>query len=105
MEQLEIRAVIKYFCKKRMPHEDFMETLWKESPSYSTVKQWAAVFKRGRESVEDDGRSVHPKDVITDVNVKVVNALVVCDRGRALRSIASEVGIRFGQYNQSEPTC
>ena len=31
MEKLEIRAVIKYFCKKGTPpkeiHEDFMETL------------------------------------------------------------------------------
>ena len=50
-EKLEIRAVIKYFCKKGMPpneiHEDFMETLGKEPPSYSTVKKWAAEFKRG----------------------------------------------------------
>ena len=53
MEKLEIRTVIKYFCKKVMPpkeiHEDFMETLGKESPSYSTVKKWVAEFKRGRE--------------------------------------------------------
>ena len=66
MEKLEIRAVIKYFCKKRMPpkeiREDFMETLGKESPSHSTVKKWAAEFKRRRESVEDDGRSCRPKD-------------------------------------------
>ena len=89
MEQLEIRAVIKYFCKKRMPHEDFIETLGKESPSYSTVKKWTAGFKRGRESVEDDGRSSHPKDAITDVNVNVVHVLVVCDKRRNLRSIAS----------------
>ena len=47
--KLEIRAVIKYFCKKGMPpkeiHEDFMETVGKESP-YSTVKQiaqWATI--------------------------------------------------------------
>ena len=33
--------------------EDFMESLGKES-SYSTVKKWAAEFKRDRESVEDD---------------------------------------------------
>ena len=50
-EKLEIRAVIKYFCKKGMQpkeiHKDFMKTLGKESPSYSTVKQWAAQFKRG----------------------------------------------------------
>ena len=52
MEKLEIRAVIKYFCKKRMPpkeiHEDFMETLGKESPSYRIVKKLAAEIKRGR---------------------------------------------------------
>ena len=35
---------MKFFCKKGIPpkeiHEDFMETLGKESP-YSTVKKWA----------------------------------------------------------------
>ena len=43
MEKLEVRAVIKYFCKKGIHpkeiHEDFIETLGKESP-YSTVKIW-----------------------------------------------------------------
>ena len=51
MEKVEVRAVIKYLCKKGMSskeiHEDFMETLGKESPSYSTVKKWAAEFRRG----------------------------------------------------------
>ena len=45
--------IIKYLCKKGMPpkeiHEDLMETLGKEFPSYGTVKKWAAEFKRGRE--------------------------------------------------------
>ena len=53
MEKLEIRAVIKYFCKKGMPPkeipEDFMETLRNESPSYGTVIKWAGEFKRERE--------------------------------------------------------
>ena len=48
MEKLEMRAIIKYFCKKGMPpkeiNEDFMETLGMESPSYSTVKGRAAEF-------------------------------------------------------------
>ena len=71
MEKLEIRAVIKYFCKKGMPpkeiHEDFIETL------FSTVKKWATEFKREREGVEDDGRPGSPKDATADENVKVVH--------------------------------
>ena len=43
MEKLELRAVIKYFCKKGMPpkeiHEGLMKTPGEECPSYSTVKQ------------------------------------------------------------------
>ena len=43
MEKLEIGAVIKYFYEKGMLlkeiHEDFMDTLGKESPSYSAVKK------------------------------------------------------------------
>ena len=100
IEKLEIRAVIKYFCKKGMSpkeiYEDFMETLGKESPSYSIVKKWAAEFKRGRESVEDDGRPGRPQDATADENVKVVHTLVMCDRRRDLQNIASEVGISFG---------
>ena len=73
-----------------------METLMKcsimEIP-YSTVKKWAAEFKRGRESVEDDGLSGCFKD---DENVKVMHTLVMCDKRRDLQSIANEVGISFG---------
>jgi hypothetical protein len=42
MKKAEIRAVIKYLCKKGITskeiHEDFMDTLGKESPSCSIVK-------------------------------------------------------------------
>ena len=42
VEGREIRADIKYLCKKGMPtkeiYEDSLETLGKESPSYTTVK-------------------------------------------------------------------
>ena len=55
MEKVEVGAVIKYFCKKEMSpkeiHEDFIETLGKESPSYSTLKKWATEFRRERESI------------------------------------------------------
>ena len=59
-------------------------------------KKWAAEFKRGRDSIEDDTRPGRPKDATTDENVEIVRNLVMCDRRRDLRSIASEVGIRFG---------
>ena len=49
--------------------------LERSSPSYGTVQKWAAKFKRGRESVTDDGRSGGPKDATADENVKVVQTL------------------------------
>ena len=57
-----------------------METLGKEFSSYSTVLKWVAEFKRGRESVEDDGRSGRPKDATPYENIKVVHILVMCER-------------------------
>ena len=76
----------------------FMKTSWKllRRSLLLTVKKWAAEFKRGRESVEDDGRSGRPKDATADENVEAVQTLVMCDRRRDLRTIASEVGISFG---------
>ena len=104
MDQVEVRAVIKYLCKKGMTpkeiNEDFMKTFWNESPSYSDVKKWTVEFKRGRESIDGDPRSGRPKDATTDENVEIVHNLVMFDRRRDLGSIASEVRISFGQCKQ-----
>ena len=69
-----------------------METLGKESRG----KMGSRVQEGERESVEDGGRSGRNKDDTTDENVKVMHTLVMCDRRRDLRCIASEVGISFG---------
>ena len=45
-----------------------------------------------KKTVEDDVRSDRPKDATPNENVKVVHTLVMCDRRRDLRNIASEVG-------------
>ena len=68
------------------------------------MKEWASKFKKGRESVEDGGRSGRPKDATAGENIKFVHTLVMCDGMRDLRSIASEVGISFGdlQYIKTD---
>ena len=62
---------------------------WEGVSSYSTVKNMGV-------GVGGDGRSGRPRDATTDANVKVVHTLVMSDRRRNLRSIASEVGISLG---------
>jgi hypothetical protein len=51
MEKVELRADIKYLCKKGMSpkdiQKDFMDTLGKESPSYSTEKKMDCFYFRG----------------------------------------------------------
>ena len=58
--------------------------------------RYSRLFKRERESIEDDGRSGRPKDATADVNVKVAHILVMYDSRQDLRSKDSEVGISFG---------
>ena len=50
----------------------------------------------GRESIDEDPRSGRPKDATIYENVEIVPNLIMFDRRRDLRSIASEVGIYFG---------
>ena len=61
MEKVEVKAVIKYLCKKGMTtkeiHEDFMKKLGNESPSYRKKR-----LQNAGESNEDDERSGRPKD-------------------------------------------
>ena len=101
MEKLEIRAVIKYLCKKFLclPRK-FMKTSWKPSGrSLSFLKHsekgQQSLGGRERECVEDYGGSGGPKDAANDETVKVVHTLVMCDRRRDLRNIASEVDIHL----------
>ena len=78
----------------------FVKTSWKPLRRSLLLiaqwKKWAAEFTSGRETVDDDGRSGHPKDATADENVKLVHTLFMCDRRLDLRSIASEVGLSWG---------
>ena len=59
--KIETRAVIKFFFPARQGAEEnspiLTETLGKHAPSYATVKNWVAQFKRGDFSTCD---ALHP---------------------------------------------
>lgn len=97
MERNEYRVIIKYFVMKgkgaKEIFDDMSETLGKECPSYTTVKFWAAEFKRGRKSVSDDPRSGQPKLVTTQTTVDAVHDLVMDDRRVTIRHIATTLSI------------
>ncbi|UYV62056.1 hypothetical protein LAZ67_1007664 [Cordylochernes scorpioides] len=97
METNEIRAVIKYLCKKgKSPKEiykDMVDTLRKDAPSYSTVKKGVAAFKLGRISTEDEHRPGRPVESVTQENIDKIHDLVMLDRIMTVRKIEETLGI------------
>jgi len=61
---IETRAAIKFFCHARQG-AFLTETLREHAPSYDTVKNWVAQFKRGDFSTCDPPRPGRPKTVTT----------------------------------------
>ena len=97
MENIEHRAVLKYLCKKGMLakqiFEDKQQVYQEGAPSYSMVKKWAALFKAGRDSIEDDPRAGRPITTTDDNHVQAMDALVLSDRRVTVSRIATELGI------------
>ncbi|XP_067123871.1 protein GVQW3-like [Centruroides vittatus] len=97
MKKMETRAVIKYLTKKGLtPSQikaDMDEVLGESTPSYTIVKEWTALFKSGRESVEDDPRSGRPSTAVTEENIDKVHDFVLADRRLKTREIAETTGI------------
>ena len=66
---IETRAVMKFFLLQgKAPkeiHDNLTETLGEHAPSYATVKNWVAQFKRGDFSTCDAPRPGRPKTVTT----------------------------------------
>ena len=69
MDKIECRAVIKFFVKEGLTpneiHSKFIKVYADSSPSFSTIKKWAAEFKRGRTGLEDDPLEGCPKSATT----------------------------------------
>ena len=63
------------------------------SASFSTIKKWAAEFKRGRTSLEDDPREGRPKSATIPEIIEQVHDKVLHNRRMKVREIAETICI------------
>jgi len=74
-------------------HTILTETLWEHAPSYATVKNWEAQFKRSDFSTCDAPRPGRPETVTTLEIVDQIHELILEDRRILAKSIAEQLGI------------
>jgi len=81
---IETRAVIKFFCLERQTpkkiHVILREILGEHEPSYATVKNWVAQFKRGGFSTSDVPCPGRPKTVTTPEIIDQIHELILEER-------------------------
>jgi len=71
----------------------FLKVYGDSSPSFSKIKKWAAEFKRGHTSLEDDPREGRPKSATPPEIIEEVHGMVLDDRRMKVREIAETKGI------------
>ncbi|XP_014487254.1 PREDICTED: uncharacterized protein LOC106751024, partial [Dinoponera quadriceps] len=74
-------------------HPELTKVYGNFAPSISTVKKWAAEFKRGRTSLKDDPCEGRPKTATTPETIEKVHNIVLDDRRVKVCEIAEAVGI------------
>ena len=97
MDKIEYRAVINFFVKEGLTpneiHLKFINVNGDSSPSFATIKKWAAEFKRGRTGLEDDPRKGRPKSATTPEIIEQVHDMVLDNRRMKVHEIAEAIGI------------
>jgi transposase len=97
MDKIEYRAVIKFFVKEGLTPKEiyskFIKVYGDSSSSFSTLKKWAAEFKRGRTSLEGDPREGSPKSATTPEIIQQVHDMVLDDRRMKVHEISETIGI------------
>ncbi|GFY05155.1 histone-lysine N-methyltransferase SETMAR [Trichonephila clavipes] len=92
MDKNEYRVEIKYlFLKGNTPMQiiEELDSVYENSvPSFTTVKFWAAEFKRGCKSLGDVESSGRPNTATTDENIAKVHQMLLDDRRIKMREIA-----------------
>jgi len=74
-------------------HSKFIKVYGDSSPTFSTIKKWAAEFKRGIISLEDDPHVGHPISATNPEIIEQVHDMVLDDRWMKVREIAETIGI------------
>jgi transposase len=71
----------------------FIKVYGDSSPSFSTIKKWAAEFKCGRTNLEDDPCEGRPKSATIPEIIEQVHLMVLDDRRMKVCKIAETIGI------------
>ena len=99
-QNIEFRAVIKFLTKEgakaKEIHRHMVDVYGDSSRKNSTVANWSAEFKRGRDSLEDDPRPGCPADVISQEMIDRIDRLVLNNCQIKVAELASECGISNG---------
>ena len=80
MDEPGLRAVICHLTLKSLSpmevHKDMVVTLGEGAPSCSVVKKWAAEFRHGRESLEDDLHAGRLDTITTQETIDKVHDVI-----------------------------
>jgi len=94
---MEMRAVIKFFFLQGKAQKEIdailTETLGEHAPSYTTIKNCVAQFKRGDFSTCDAPCPGHSITVTTPEIIDQIHELILEDRRISVKSIAEQLGI------------
>jgi len=85
-----------FFLQGKAPkeiHAILTEISGEHAPSYATVKNWVAQFKRGDFSTSDASRPARPKTVTTPQIIDQIHELILEDRQISANSIDEQLGI------------
>jgi len=97
MDKIECRADKKFLIKEGLTPNEIQSKCIKvygdSCPLFSTIKKWAAEFKRGRTSLEDDPREGRPKSVTPPEIIEQVHDVVLDDQRMKVHEIAEAIGI------------
>ena len=100
LQRTQWRAMIFYDFKSGLNQKQSLERLQaafgNEAPSRTTVYNWFAEFRRGRNSLEDDPRSGRPT---TETIVAAVRRMIEEDSRVTVLQIAESVGISSGSVS------